>query len=91
MSPRRADPDVALRLLEVTARLLADEGLPAVSARRVAADAGASTMAWVRPPIATTLVLALSISAWRSPGAGASPRASLTRRLRTHRARYHSA
>jgi AcrR family transcriptional regulator len=45
MSPRRADPDVAVRLLEVTARLLADEGLPAVSARRVAAEAGASTMA----------------------------------------------
>jgi AcrR family transcriptional regulator len=45
MSPRRPDPDVALRLLEVTARLLADEGEPAVSARRVATEAGASTMA----------------------------------------------
>ncbi len=45
MSPRRPDPDVALRLLEVTARLLAEGGEPAVSARRVAAEADASTMA----------------------------------------------
>lgn len=45
MSPRRPDPSVALRLLEVTARVLAEEGEPAVSARRVATEAGASTMA----------------------------------------------
>jgi AcrR family transcriptional regulator len=45
MSPRPPDPAVAVRLVEVTARLLAEEGEPAVSARRVATEAGASTMA----------------------------------------------
>jgi AcrR family transcriptional regulator len=45
MSPRKPDPATALRLVEVTARLLAEEGEPAVSARRVASEAGASTMA----------------------------------------------
>lgn len=45
MSPRQPDPAVAVRLLEVAARLLAVEGPAAVSARRVASDAGASTMA----------------------------------------------
>jgi AcrR family transcriptional regulator len=45
MSPRRPDPAVAVRLLEVAARLLAVEGPAAVSARRVASEAGASTMA----------------------------------------------
>lgn len=45
MSPRRPDPEVAQRLLEVAARLLADEGERGVSARRVATEAGASTMA----------------------------------------------
>jgi AcrR family transcriptional regulator len=45
MSPRRADPTVADRLVEVSARLLATEGEGAVSARRVAALAKASTMA----------------------------------------------
>lgn len=45
MSPRKADPETALRLVEVAARLLAEEGPAGVSARRVAAEAGASTMA----------------------------------------------
>jgi AcrR family transcriptional regulator len=45
MSPRLPDPDIAARLLEVAARLLATEGEAAVSARRVAREAGASTMA----------------------------------------------
>lgn len=45
MSPRKPDPTTALRLVEVTARLLAEEGEAAVSARRVASEAGASTMA----------------------------------------------
>lgn len=45
MSPRKPDPDTPIRLVEVAARLLAEEGPAAVSARRVAADAGASTMA----------------------------------------------
>jgi len=45
MSPRKPDPAVADRLVEVAARLLATEGIGGISARRVAADAGASTMA----------------------------------------------
>lgn len=45
MSPRKPDPEVALRLVEVAARLLAEEGSAGVSARRVATEAGASTMA----------------------------------------------
>ena len=45
MSPRKLDPAVSLRLVEVAARLLAEEGESAVSARRVATEAGASTMA----------------------------------------------
>ena len=45
MSPRTPDPDTALRLVEVTARLLAEDGPAGVSARRVATEAGASTMA----------------------------------------------
>lgn len=44
--PRPARPtDVALRLVEVAARLLAEEGEQAVTARRVTTDAGVSTMA----------------------------------------------
>lgn len=45
MSPRLPDPDIAARLVAVTARLLATEGEAAISARRVAREAGASTMA----------------------------------------------
>ena len=44
MSPRKPDPAVADRLVEVAARLLAVEGPGAISARRVATEAGASTM-----------------------------------------------
>ncbi|MFC5183328.1 TetR/AcrR family transcriptional regulator [Actinomadura harenae] len=45
MSPRRADPNVRPALIEVGARLLAEEGPTALSARRVAGEAGCSTMA----------------------------------------------
>ena len=45
MSPRRPDPAVSLRLVEAAARVLADEGEGAVSARRIAGEAGVSTMA----------------------------------------------
>lgn len=44
MSPRIPDPDVATRLVEVAARVLAEEGPSAVSARRLANEVGASTM-----------------------------------------------
>ena len=37
--------DVATRLVEVAARVLAEEGSGAVSARRVTGEAGVSTMA----------------------------------------------
>ena len=45
MSPPRNEPDVARRLLDVAARLLATEGAGAVSARRLAKEVGSSTMA----------------------------------------------
>lgn len=45
MSPRPPDPAVRLRLVEVAARLLAEHGPDAVTARRVASEAGRSTMA----------------------------------------------
>jgi AcrR family transcriptional regulator len=45
MSPRRPDPDVAIRLVESAARILAEEGSRAVSARRLANEVGTSTMA----------------------------------------------
>src|SRR2546430_2455219 len=45
MSPRRTDPTMRPALLEVAARLLAEEGPAALSPRRIAADAGSSTMA----------------------------------------------
>ncbi|MEO5874051.1 MAG: TetR/AcrR family transcriptional regulator [Streptosporangiaceae bacterium] len=44
MSPRRADPNTRSVMIEVGARLLAVEGPQALSARRVAAEAGSSTM-----------------------------------------------
>lgn len=45
MSPRQPDPATRTRLIEAAARLLAEKGPEAVSARRVAADANTSTMA----------------------------------------------
>jgi AcrR family transcriptional regulator len=45
VTDRRADPTVRVRLLEGAARLLAEEGPSALTLRRVAAEAGTSTMA----------------------------------------------
>ncbi|RSM78045.1 TetR family transcriptional regulator [Amycolatopsis sp. WAC 01375] len=44
MSPRKSDPKAKRALLEIGARLLAEEGPGALSTRRVAAAAGSSTM-----------------------------------------------
>lgn len=44
MSPRKSDPKAKWALLEIGARLLAEEGPGALSARRLAAEAGSSTM-----------------------------------------------
>ncbi|MDL4777358.1 MULTISPECIES: TetR/AcrR family transcriptional regulator [Thermomonosporaceae] len=44
MSPRKIDPRVRARLVDVAARLLAAEGPQALSARRIATEAGSSTM-----------------------------------------------
>jgi AcrR family transcriptional regulator len=44
VNERRADPTVRVRLLEGAARLLAEEGPAALTLRRVAAEAGTSTM-----------------------------------------------
>ena len=43
--PKQPDPEVRVRLVEAAARLLAIEGRPAVSARRLAREVGASTQA----------------------------------------------
>src|SRR6187397_918799 len=45
MSPKKSDPEVANKLVDAAARVLAEEGKAAVSARRVAAEVGTSTMA----------------------------------------------
>ncbi len=45
MSPRRSDPSARSELLETAARVIADDGPESVSARRVAKEAGTSTMA----------------------------------------------
>lgn len=45
VSPRQADPHLGTHLVEVAARLLAEEGPKALSTRRLAAEAGTSTMA----------------------------------------------
>ena len=45
VSPRRTDPRARVTLVEIAARLLAEEGPKALSTRRVAAEAGTSTMA----------------------------------------------
>lgn len=45
MSPRPAHPELPATLIETAARLLAEEGPGALSTRRLAAEAGTSTMA----------------------------------------------
>jgi AcrR family transcriptional regulator len=45
MSPRRLDPANRVALIDIGARLLAEEGPAALSTRRLAAEAGTSTMA----------------------------------------------
>ncbi|MEQ1785757.1 MAG: TetR/AcrR family transcriptional regulator [Acidimicrobiales bacterium] len=45
MSPRQPDPHVRLQLVEAAARILSTEGRPAVTARRLATEVGASTQA----------------------------------------------
>ncbi|MBA9005597.1 MULTISPECIES: TetR/AcrR family transcriptional regulator [Thermomonospora] len=44
MSPRRLDPAIRTTLIDIAARLLAQEGPQALSTRRLAAEAGSSTM-----------------------------------------------
>lgn len=45
VSPRRSNPQTRPALVDIAARLLADEGPQALSARRIATEAGSSTMA----------------------------------------------
>ncbi|MEV6986779.1 TetR/AcrR family transcriptional regulator [Sphaerisporangium sp. NPDC051017] len=45
MRPRRSKPKTRAALVDIAARLLADEGPEALSARRIASEAGSSTMA----------------------------------------------
>ncbi|MGK5550569.1 TetR/AcrR family transcriptional regulator [Actinomadura kijaniata] len=45
MSPRRSNPRVRLLLVDVAARLLLEQGPQALSTRRIAQEAGCSTMA----------------------------------------------
>ncbi|MFE1165806.1 TetR/AcrR family transcriptional regulator [Nocardiopsis sp. NPDC058789] len=45
MSPRKADPLARAHLVDTAARLLTDEGPQALSTRRIAQEAGSSTMA----------------------------------------------
>lgn len=45
MSPRLPDPSVRTLLVEAAARVLSEEGRPAVTARRLATEVGASTQA----------------------------------------------
>lgn len=45
VSPRRPDSRARLALVDIAARLLAEEGAKALSTRRLAAEAGTSTMA----------------------------------------------
>ncbi len=45
MSPRNADPHLRTTLVDVAARLLAEEGPAALTSRRLAAEVGSSTMA----------------------------------------------
>lgn len=45
MSPRRRDPATRVELIQIAAKLLAGEGPEAMSTRRIATEAGTSTMA----------------------------------------------
>ena len=45
MSPRRLDPNVRAALIEAAARLITEGGPAALSTRRLATEAGTSTMA----------------------------------------------
>lgn len=45
MSPRRSNPQVRPMLVDIAARLLLEEGPQALSTRRIASEAGCSTMA----------------------------------------------
>jgi AcrR family transcriptional regulator len=45
VSPRRLDPNIRTALIDIAARLLSEEGPSALSTRRLAAEAGTSTMA----------------------------------------------
>ncbi|MGK4584683.1 TetR/AcrR family transcriptional regulator [Kitasatospora sp. HPMI-4] len=45
MSPRRSDPSARPALVDIAARILAEEGPQALSARRIASEVGTSTMA----------------------------------------------
>jgi AcrR family transcriptional regulator len=45
MSPRQRDPQARLSLIHIAARLLAEEGPESMSTRRIATEAGTSTMA----------------------------------------------
>lgn len=45
MSPKAADPALRMALLETAARLIAEDGSPGLSLRRLAAEVGTSTMA----------------------------------------------
>lgn len=45
MSPRRPDPELRPALVEIAARLLSEEGPRGLTARRIAAASGSSTMA----------------------------------------------
>jgi AcrR family transcriptional regulator len=45
MSPKTANPALRMALLETAARLIAEEGSPGLSLRRLAAEVGTSTMA----------------------------------------------
>lgn len=45
VSPRKLDPDTRTTLVDIAARLLAEHGAGALSTRKIAAEAGTSTMA----------------------------------------------
>lgn len=45
MSPRKLDPQTRTALVDIAARLLAEHGAQALSTRKIAAEAGTSTMA----------------------------------------------
>ncbi|MFD7659887.1 TetR/AcrR family transcriptional regulator [Actinosynnema sp. NPDC059797] len=45
MSPRKLDPELRTALVDIAARLLAEHGAEALSTRKIAAEAGTSTMA----------------------------------------------